>query len=243
VSSVQGVSSARGNDRQGAASVHSPIDQGQQKRGRELMQKFNPFAKRAAESLAVEHEGQKKKPGEERKMASGIYPRSHRGAPSPYKISKDPGESFLDLYSDEKFEDLNTAEIVDRLNTNLESFRSFHEKASKQAEELKSQIEENQSASKRGDVNPDEQKANEELDKRVSQIFDLNTKIKSLEQIISKLNQEKELVSELSKKNQRIRDNEEELQRKDEKLANEKKENQEFIENFKEDLKDQINEV
>jgi len=243
VSSVQEVSTARGNDRQGAASVHGPIDQGQQKMGRILMQKFNPFTKRAGENLAMEYGGQKKRPAEERKMASGIYPRSHRGQSSPYKISKDPGESFLDLYPDAKFEDLDTAEIVDRLNANLDSFRNFHEKASKQAEKLKKQLEKNQNASKGGEMAPDEQEDCEELDKRMTQIYELEVKIKSLEQIISKLNQERDLVSELSKKNQRIRDNEEELQRKDEMLANERKENQEFIENFKEDLNDQINEV
>jgi DNA repair exonuclease SbcCD ATPase subunit len=240
---VQGVSSARGNDRQGTGSMHNPADQGQQKMGRMLMQKFNPFTKRAGESLAAEYGGSRKKPMEERKMASGIYPRSYRGPASPYKISKDPGESFLDLYSDAEFEDLETAEIINRLNKNLKSFRSFHAKASKQVEDLKKQQEKNQNASKGREMTPEEQEVNEELDKRMSQLFELQVKIKSIEQLISKLNEEEDLVSESAKKNQKLKDNEEELQRKDEELADERRANQEFIESLKEDLNDKINEV
>lgn len=234
--------SARGNARQGTASVYNPPDSSN-KMGRMLMQKFNPFNKRQTESLAVEYGGTRKKATEERKQASGIYPRSHRGIASPHKVSRDPGESFLDLYSEAEFADLDTPEIISRLNKNLRSFRSFHDKASKQADELRELQTKKQNESKGGEMTPEEREINEELDKRMTQIYELELKIKSLEQLISKLEEERNLEQEVARKNQELRETEAELQRKDDELANERKAKQELIDNIKEDLTEQINEV
>lgn len=240
---MQGAGSARGNVRQGANSVYNPNDPNNQKMGRTLMNKFNPFNKRSGDNAAIEYGGSKKKPTEERKIGSGIYLRGSRGPSSPYKISKDPGESFLDLYTDTDFAELTTPEIVDKLNKNLKSFRNFHAKASKQVEDLKNEQAKNKQIAKGREIIPEDQEVNEELDKRMTQVFELELKIKSLEQLIAKLNEEKTLEQEVARKNQEIKNNQEELERKDEELANEKKAQQEYLDNLREDLTEQINEV
>jgi DNA repair exonuclease SbcCD ATPase subunit len=166
-----------------------------------LLNKFNPFNKRALrESLTFEYGSARRKSNEESKLSSGIMPRSHRGA-SPYKLSKDPDESFLDLYSDADFTDLDTQEIIIRLDRNLKLLNNLHTKAEKQIAELK-QLQ----AKQKKEPNTKDREINENLDKRLTLLYELEVKIKSLEQIISKLEEQKSLKQELMKRNKEIAD-------------------------------------
>lgn len=178
-----------------------------------------------------------RRPIEERKSVTGVQPRSHRGTASPHKISKDPGESFLDLYADAEFGDLETAEIVGKLRRNLKSFLAFRDKGSRKVEELKEKAE------RKDNSKEEEREVNEELDKRMSQLYELEVRIKSIEQLIAKLEDEKRLEEELARKNEQLRKDEEELQKKEDELVSEKSAKKKLIKQAKEDITEQINEV
>eukprot|EP00826_Nyctotherus_ovalis_P011937 TRINITY_DN13111_c0_g1_i2.p1 TRINITY_DN13111_c0_g1~~TRINITY_DN13111_c0_g1_i2.p1 ORF type:complete len:204 (+),score=89.49 TRINITY_DN13111_c0_g1_i2:340-951(+) len=190
-----------------------------------------------ADNLAVEFGGSMRRPVEERKSVTGVHPRSHRGTASPHKISKDPGESFLDLYADAEFGDLETAEIVSRLKKNLKSFLNFREKASRKVEELKERADSKDNSKEK------EREINEELDKRMSQLYELEVRIKSIEQLIAKLEEERKLEEELARRNEQLRKDEEELQKKEDELVSEKSAKKEIIKQAKKDLTEQVNEV
>jgi len=225
----------------GAASSYDPSNSSSIE-GSVLLNKFNPFNKRVlGESFNMEYGRSRRKPNEESKFSSGIMPRSYRGVFSPYKFSKDPGGSFLDLYSDTEFSDLDTQEVITRLNKNLVSFRNLHAKAKNQIEELKELQAKQQKTSKEGSL--EDREINENLDKRLTLLYELEVKIKSLEQILSKLEDCKNLEQKLARNNNDIKDDTLSLRGKDMELVNERESKKQLVGDLKEDLNYQINEV
>ena len=169
---------------------------------------------------------------------------------TPFKILRNAGESFLDLYDDTNFDHLEIQEIISKLERNLKSFKNLEDKANNRINEVKDQLKDIEETKKSYDVNKkNERELNEELDMLMTRLYDIQVKNKSLETIIRQLGNVNKSKEEEKISNIKIEQYERELtmsreliKEKDFEIIKEKNKIKQ-INNLKDELENIINEV
>ena len=203
------------------------------KLGSTLMNKFNPFNKRPKGDQSVIDNTSRRYITEERKTHYGASRRCPHRIGSPYKLSKDPGESFLDLYPDTNFELLNPLQILNQLEDNKRQLIKLKDKTNNHIKDLTKRQNELEKGKTGTEVNSDaNREVYEELDMWYTHQGDLDIKINSLHEIIKVLERAAENEKNLDEIKEEL-NNERELKRN---LDNE-------LASFKDNLPDLINEV
>jgi len=127
---------------------------------------------------------------------------------SPFRrVGRGTGGSFLDLYSDIKFESLESQEIIKKLEANLSTFRK--RKCQFQKEVEKANQRQADLVLKKKDMSPEDYKklersANEEIDDLLTPLYEYELKIKSLEDLIKSLKNDAMLRDHLKNKDKEI---------------------------------------
>lgn len=204
---------------------------------RKLMDKFNPFFKRNLTTANPRAEGSliefarpgRKQHGEdfpemedEEKAGADLGrpltvdlggPRHRSTASQKLEAQRSPyrrirgGDSFLDIYADAKFENLELPEIIEKLEANLNTFKKRKGKLVKdrdKAEQNQVELAKNQKSMSPEKYKRQDRELNEEIDSLSTQIYDHELRIKSLEELIKSLKNEAMLEEQMKGKDNEI---------------------------------------